>query len=323
MADNLVNENGRYYFPEAQERCSGTAARPALYPGGLGTCIISLNSNNYLLEKRYYLLRKGRKGPGDKGTPMGGSGSEQGRAGKLFAVFATATAALCFGRAVVQSVQPCDSGMALVPGGTFFAGIDTREFKYVLKLCDATIGNCYGSWFESEMPRREVKYAPFCMDKYEYPNKAGEYPMTGVSHNHAKDLCRRQNKRLCARTEWEAACRAGAQEYTWVYGHTHRQDLCNDYSTGLLPSGYKRNCVSAAGVNDLTGNAAEWVEGEVSSASSGMVETYNILKGGSYRQRPLFSRCTYVDYRDPAQDFVDFGFRCCSDFTLRTAGTAR
>jgi len=37
----------------------------------------------------------------------------------------------------------------------------------------------------------------FCIDKYEYPNEKGIYPLVNVNWNTAQKLCEQQGKRLC------------------------------------------------------------------------------------------------------------------------------
>jgi formylglycine-generating enzyme len=137
--------------------------------------------------------------------------------------------------------------------------------------------------------------AKLCIDQYEYPNVACEYPVTWVKSDQAQRLCQAQGKRLCDAHEWEGAC-AGAlhtpeQDYTfgerrlqqeylhnkdrelvWAYGKTKNHALCatgsrkspkcytpswelcgsNTYPMGAFPE-----CVSAFGVYDQHGNAAE------------------------------------------------------------------
>ena len=50
----------------------------------------------------------------------------------------------------------------------------------------------------------------FCIDKYEWPNIAGERPMTSVSWVQATIFCMDAGKRLCTAEEWSAACRGPA-----------------------------------------------------------------------------------------------------------------
>ena len=45
----------------------------------------------------------------------------------------------------------------------------------------------------------------FCIDKYEYPNKAGEMPGVMKTWYEAKATCEKSGKRLCGDTEWTVA----------------------------------------------------------------------------------------------------------------------
>lgn len=134
-----------------------------------------------------------------------------------------------------------------------------------------------------------------CIDQYEYPNLACDYPVTWVKSNEAQELCQAQGKRLCDAHEWEGAC-AGAlhtpeQDYTfgerrlqqeylhnktreivWAYGKTRNHALCATGSrkspkcyepswelcgSNTYPAGSFPECVSSFGVYDQHGNAAE------------------------------------------------------------------
>jgi sulfatase modifying factor 1 len=137
--------------------------------------------------------------------------------------------------------------------------------------------------------------AKLCVDQYEYPNVACDYPVTWVKSDQAQRLCQAQGKRLCDAHEWEGAC-AGAlrapdkeysfgerrlqQEYlhnkdrelTWAYGKTKNHALCATGSrkspkcytpswelcgSNTYPAGSFPECVSSFGVYDQHGNAAE------------------------------------------------------------------
>ncbi|MEO7037008.1 MAG: hypothetical protein ABI548_23850, partial [Polyangiaceae bacterium] len=91
--------------------------------------------------------------------------------------------------------------------------------------------------------------AELCMDQFEFPNIACEYPVTWVRASEAYDICEAEGKRLCDAHEWEGAC-AGAlhtpdvdytfgerrimQEYlhnktrelVWAYGPKADQKKC-------------------------------------------------------------------------------------------------
>lgn len=45
-----------------------------------------------------------------------------------------------------------------------------------------------------------------CMDRFEWPNRAGELPPVMMRFGEAQDECRSVGKRLCTEFEWELAC---------------------------------------------------------------------------------------------------------------------
>jgi hypothetical protein len=137
--------------------------------------------------------------------------------------------------------------------------------------------------------------AKLCVDQYEYPNIACDYPVTWVKSDEAQNLCQAQGKRLCDAHEWEGAC-AGAlhtpeQDYTfgerrlmqehlhnksreivWAYGKKRNLPLCatgsrksprcfapswEECGSNTYPAGSFPECVSSFGVYDQHGNAAE------------------------------------------------------------------
>jgi sulfatase modifying factor 1 len=124
--------------------------------------------------------------------------------------------------------------------------------------------------------------ARFCIDIFEFPNKACELPFVFVSPSQAKRICEAQGKRLCAQEEWNLACRgdpAGGPDRLYAYGETLDLTVCNtnksrlgsstpcDVSTNdtlwttcgtnTEPSGAFRRCRSRFGVFDQHGNVAE------------------------------------------------------------------
>ncbi|HEY3498464.1 MAG TPA: SUMF1/EgtB/PvdO family nonheme iron enzyme [Polyangiaceae bacterium] len=134
-----------------------------------------------------------------------------------------------------------------------------------------------------------------CIDQFEFPNIACEYPVVWVRANEAQALCHALGKRLCDAHEWEGGC-AGAlkspeseypfdprriqmaydhnkdREIVWSYGKEQNQALCATGSrkspkcltpswsgcgSNDYPAGAFPACVSPLGVYDLHGNAAE------------------------------------------------------------------
>lgn len=189
----------------------------------------------------------------------------------------------------------------------------------------------------------EPRKMSYCMDRYEYPGKVGELPMTLVSWTDAERVCQAEGKRLCTESEFTFACE-GEKMLPYTYGYERDPKKCNidkPYQTPqkhLLPydqclanpscaAEYKRvdgrepigshpECVSPFGIYDLNGNANEWVSQPWKNPPhrSG-------IKGGWWG--PVRNRCraitlshgeTYLGY--------EVGFRCCKDATGAVDGGA-
>jgi formylglycine-generating enzyme len=119
----------------------------------------------------------------------------------------------------------------------------------------------------------------YCVDIFEFPNRACELPMVWVSPTFAKKTCELQGKRLCSQVEWEVACRAdpaGGPDTRYAYGDTLDLDVCHTSqlhrqrcdttssakawqtcATDTEPSGSFPKCRSRMGVFDQHGNVAE------------------------------------------------------------------
>ncbi len=137
--------------------------------------------------------------------------------------------------------------------------------------------------------------ARVCIDRFEFPNIACEYPVVWVRANEAMQICSALGKRLCDAHEWEGACagdlrqaeleyawgksRAEARylhnrrrERRWAYGSEVHHDRCAtgssktasclggswfDCGSNTYPAGAFPECVSPFGVYDQHGNVAE------------------------------------------------------------------
>jgi formylglycine-generating enzyme len=137
--------------------------------------------------------------------------------------------------------------------------------------------------------------ASLCIDQYEFPDLACDYPVVNVRANEADALCRALGKRLCDSHEWEGAC-AGKllppeseyqwtrprlqatyqhnqfREKLWAYGPSRDHAVCATGSqrspecegggwtlcgSNTYPAGAFPLCKSPFGVFDQHGNAAE------------------------------------------------------------------
>ena len=96
--------------------------------------------------------------------------------------------------------------------------------------------------------------AKLCIDQFEYPNIACDYPVTWVKSDEAENLCKAQGKRLCDAHEWEGAC-AGAvlppeHEYTFGERRLQQEYLHNKDREVLWAYGKQKNhklCATGSG----------------------------------------------------------------------------
>jgi hypothetical protein len=170
----------------------------------------------------------------------------------------------------------------------------------------------------------------FCIDRYEYPNRKGEYPIILVSWYEARDQCQSIGKRLCSEDEWTFACE-GEEAMPYPNGYVRDHDACLNDRPWMqfddsaynprngekakaeldrlwqgLPSGARPLCKSSFGVYDLTGNVDEWTR------SATAQERQSTLKGGYWG--PVRTRCRpATKAHDEQHVFYQQGFRCCSD----------
>jgi formylglycine-generating enzyme required for sulfatase activity len=175
----------------------------------------------------------------------------------------------------------------------------------------------------------------FCVDRYEWPNRAGERPSVLVSWAEARATCETAGKRLCDESEWLFACE-GEDMVPYVYGYERDATACtidrpyverpatpfkrwddcmaDDHCRTAFekldqrePAGSHDRCVSPFGAYDMNGNVNEWVNlpGERYPKRSG-------LKGGWWG--PVRDRCRpTVRFHDESDWGYEIGFRCCKD----------
>jgi hypothetical protein len=202
------------------------------------------------------------------------------------------------------------------------------------------------SWINREYPERcavfdrerwlamsaslETKPMHFCMDRFEYPNLAGQHPIIYVAWPEAQAMCEEQGKRLCTEDEWTFACE-GEEAMPYPYGYVRDPSACAIDATwrpfneramqprdGVLAmlemdrlwqgqaSGAMPRCKSPFGVYDMTGNVDEWTH------TSRAGERPSILKGGYWG--PVRTRCRpSTRSHDESHVFYQQGFRCCSE----------
>ncbi|HEY3323596.1 MAG TPA: protein kinase [Planctomycetota bacterium] len=109
-----------------------------------------------------------------------------------------------------------------------------------------------------------VKIPAYSIDRFEFPNKAGQMPRSNVTLAEAPGLCKKQGKELCTAAQWLRAC-MGDSERRYPYGETYVSRVCAvglDADAQKIPvlSGQYSRCRTAEGIYDMSGNVAEWTE---------------------------------------------------------------
>jgi formylglycine-generating enzyme len=238
----------------------------------------------------------------------------------------------------------CPAGMVLIEGGYL---LDTRgrddtdevlfmqnhacthwltEDRSTNALCDRFDRNMWKS-LSARLARKPMR---LCIDRYEFPNAYGEFPLVVATFSESEKLCAKVAKRLCTENEWTFACE-GEEGVPFPNGYERDAVACNIGVLAPAPdgdtfkprflertargidlawrgrrSGESPRCRSPFGVEDMTGNVDEWTR------SSRAYGYKMILKGGHWG--PGRQRCRpQTRGHGPFYIRYDQGFRCCQD----------
>jgi sulfatase modifying factor 1 len=215
----------------------------------------------------------------------------------------------------------CDSGQCvvtrgptLVPTGTFFIDateVTVAEYAQFLqeKENDTSGQPSICSWNTSYWDRTNPMSQPNTL------------PITRVDWCDALAYCTWAGKHLCGHVgggpldisqafngnvdQWFLAC--GGPN---AASHPNSAAVCNNAASGsgaLVPVGSTHGCQGFdAGVVDLEGNAAEWIDS--CNAQRGATDNCYLM-GGSYVDQPTSCMVTYGYPRNTLDP--RFGFRCC------------
>ncbi|MEW6730056.1 MAG: bifunctional serine/threonine-protein kinase/formylglycine-generating enzyme family protein [Acidobacteriota bacterium] len=204
--------------------------------------------------------------------------------------------------------------MILIPAGEFTMGDDNHlpneRPAHKVKLLDYYIDkfettNAQYQTF-CEATKRRLPANPWWDEQYynNYPNA----PVVGVSWNDAIAYAQWTGKRLISEAEWEKAASWQAKEgkkRQWPWGDTPEMGQSNLAANHPTSINQFPNGASSYGVQDMAGNAAEWVV-DYYQPYAGNTEpdsdygTINrVVRGGSFRSDFNDARTTRRFYHTP------------------------
>ena len=231
--------------------------------------------------------------------------------------------------------SPCPDDM--VPVDTIFCPDVERR---CLDMEHEDINNldiCHAFAHEQRCRIRPRRIA-FCIDRYEYPNRAGAHPTWMLDWYQAQATCESKGKRLCYASEWTAACE-GPEHTPFPYGWERDHNKCNidnffieprsagpNGAVPLLLEGRRRRsassrastracraerstaCTSGFGVHDH--DRATSTSGSRATSRPARSRMWSGLKGGAWGH--VRSQCRPDDLQ-PRPEFAYYfvGFRCC------------
>ena len=259
----------------------------------------------------------GSSGAGSGGAGSGGVTSQAGNAGS-----AGASECPC------SAPKPtCENGKCVVRGPTMAKAtsyyVDSTEVskaQYGLFLAAKANGSDTSgqlaecSWNQSYLP--------------DGPAVGDARPIVNVDWCDAAAYCAWADKRLCGaigggalgqadlndpdKGQMYSAC-AGPDNERYPYGgFSLEPDACNEYFSGSMADvGKFAKCEGHyAGIFDLVGNAAEWID-SCDTAGGADHSVDNCQLGGGSFINDMYTCQTYFD--SPRNDHANvFGFRCCS-----------
>jgi hypothetical protein len=223
----------------------------------------------------------------------------------------------------------CPEGMQLIEGDYCTQVEHKCAESWYDKSNKKTVCERFETWSKC-IGNREHKR--FCIDRYEYPNRAGERPEVMNRFHQAEVKCAALGKRLCTETEWTTACE-GPKYKPFPYGYVRDTNICHGDVMWDSPnmqkvaardsaelarlwkgvrSGSQPECVSDYGVYDMPGNADEVVASETTSADF-RGEFDSVHTGGPW-YKGVRNQCRPKIYtHDEGFYYYFLSFRCCAE----------
>lgn len=234
-------------------------------------------------------------------------------------------------RGAVQEITGRDGAKAvLVTAGTFTMGDDENSPRrqiyvdsFYIDRQEVTVSR-YAKFLDATgaiQPPEGWEEIDLAMD--------GDLPVTGVDWNDAVAYCKWIGRRLPTEAEWEKAARGiDARRFPWGEATptaqlaTFGRSAPSAYRGGLSTVGSHPEGRSQFGVDDLSGNAAEWVadwysesfpRSEVRNPQGPQSGPGRVVRGGGWQDPPERLAVTKRFFSGARNRSDDTGFRCAVD----------
>jgi hypothetical protein len=161
----------------------------------------------------------------------------------------------------------------------------------------------------------------YFIDRFEYPNREGERPVSGVTSEQAAGMCEAAGKRLCLAEEWARAC-SGGDDNMFFYvrpekfeSYAEVEQRCSwrgeDSKDRKFKSGAYPECANRHGIHDMVGNLWEWVATPGNPGMAGLMGPGE--RNGCQRCRSCDWTGLYFADQQKMLELQKIGFRCCRD----------
>lgn len=233
--------------------------------------------------------------------------------------------------------------MVYVPSGEFKFGISSRELESICTslLKDDKPSDCAKTIIDNTglSAGKQIAVSGFWMDIYEvtieqfksctnpgpvqycrqidleqFPELRDniQKPQVGVMWYDAVTFCNLRQARLPTEAEWEYAAK-GSVGNLFPWGNSPDEKYTTLKST--YPVGSNASNKSWAGIYDMAGNAAEWVEDRYIAYSPQsdlwvQDDASRVVRGGSWNDSPLSMLTFYRTRGNPLEQSQRIGFRC-------------
>jgi len=211
--------------------------------------------------------------------------------------------------------------------------------------CTEVKHKCLESWYDKSNKKTicekfeaksecvgQRKHKRFCIDRYEWPNRAGERPEVMNRFHQAEVKCAAMGKRMCTESEWTMTCE-GPKLKPFPYGFVRDTNICHGDVMWDSPdmhkvaerdpaelarlwkgvrSGSQPQCVSDYGVYDMPGNADEVVASE--TFGDDFRGKFDSVHTGGPWYKGVRNQCRPKIYtHDEGFYYYFLSFRCCAE----------